>query len=174
MPKASFSRGFLRRLWIWCAKAAYPAAKLLQPCDLRPLPQTSDPSADPNPDLPADRIFLSNYVRAFDVGAYAEERGVQQRVRFDVVLEVARNTSHIDDKPERVVSYDDLFSAIEELIAGPRMNLLETFAEALANLALVDPRARRVHIRIEKLDRLDGAGLGVEIIRDRQPEQNGA
>ena len=123
-------------------------------------------------DLPADRIFLSNYVREVEIGAFVEEHGVTQRVRFDVTLEVARNTAHIDDKAARVVSYDDLVNAIEELIAGERMNLLETFAERLAAMCLVDPRARRVHIRIEKLDRLQGAGLGVEIVRARGPEAN--
>ncbi len=122
--------------------------------------------------LPADRIFLSNYVREMEIGAYAEERGVLQRVRFDVVLEVARNTAHIDDKAARVVSYDDLVQAIEALIAGPRMDLLETMGERLAQRCLVDPRARRVTIRIEKLDRLDGAGLGIEITRQRTPESN--
>ncbi|MEM6621108.1 MAG: dihydroneopterin aldolase [Pseudomonadota bacterium] len=123
-------------------------------------------------DLPADRIFLSNYVREMEIGAYAEERGVVQRVRFDVVLEVARNTAHIDDRAERVVSYDDLVQSIESLIEGPRLNLLETLAEHLAQSCLIDPRSRRVHIRIEKLDRLDGAGLGVEIVRVREPESN--
>ncbi len=118
-------------------------------------------------DVPADRIFLSNYVRQVEIGAYAEEHGVTQGVRFDVALEVARNTAHIDDRAARVVSYDDLVQSIDDLIAGPRMNLLETFAERLAQLCLVDPRARRVHIRIEKLDRLNGAGLGVEITRVR-------
>ncbi|MEM9060939.1 MAG: dihydroneopterin aldolase [Pseudomonadota bacterium] len=116
---------------------------------------------------PADRIFLSNYVRDFEIGAYSEEHGVTQRVRFDVALEVTRNTAHIDDQVPRVVSYDDLVNSIEQLIAGPRLNLLETFAEHLATRCLTDPRARRVHIRIEKLDRLDGAGLGVEITRIR-------
>ena len=138
--------------------------------ETRPLADPIDAMAAPGPDVPADKIFLSNYVRSFDIGAYAEERGVPQRVRFDVTLEVARNTAHIDDNQYRVVSYDDLVAAIEALIEGPRMNLLETFGEALANRVLVDPRARRVKIRIEKLDRLDGAGLGVEIVRVREPD----
>ncbi len=126
-----------------------------------------------DPSIPADRIFLSNYVRAFEVGAFAEEHGVTQRVRFDVTIEVARNTAHIDDTVPRVVSYDEIVNAIEELIAGERINLLETFAERLAQKCLADPRARRAHIRIEKLDRLDGAGLGVEITRVRSVESDG-
>ncbi|MEM1160614.1 MAG: dihydroneopterin aldolase [Pseudomonadota bacterium] len=133
---------------------------------------TADGAAPGLADLPADRIFLSNHVRAFELGAYAEERGVTQRVRFDITLEVARNTAHIDDRAARVVSYDDLVGSIEDLIAGPRINLLETLAERLAEKCLSDPRARRVHIRIEKLDRLESGGLGVEITRDRRPEYN--
>lgn len=135
-------------------------------------PLSDLPGVMPDHDPPRDRIFLSNYVRSFEIGAFAEERGVTQGVRFDVVLEVTRNTAHIDDKAARVVSYDDLVNAIETLIAGPRINLLETVAEQLAQMCLIDPRARRVHVRIEKLDRLGGAGLGVQIVRDRSPEAN--
>lgn len=138
--------------------------------DKNPLLPRLEASASPEQVIAADRIFLSNYERAFEVGAYAEEHGVTQRVRFDIALEVTRNTAHIDDQVPRVVSYDDLVQAIEDLIAGPRINLLETLAERLAEQCLVDPRARRVHIRIEKLDRLDGAGLGVEITRIRTAE----
>lgn len=127
---------------------------------------------DPELLLPADRIFLSNYVRDVEIGAFTEEHGVTQRVRFDVALEVVRNTAHIDDKVARVVSYDEIVKAIEGLITGPRMDLLETFAERLAGQCLSDARARRVHIRIEKLDRLDGAGLGVEITRVRSVESD--
>lgn len=133
----------------------------------------SDPPARSDTGQPPDRVFLSNYVRSFEIGAYREERGRDQRLRFDVVLEVTRNTAHIDDRPARVVNYGEIVEAIEELIAGPRINLLETFAERLAIACLTDPRALRVHVRIEKLDRLPGdAGLGVEIVRRRTPELN--
>ncbi len=124
-------------------------------------------------DQPPDRVFLSNYVRPVEIGAYTEERGVTQRLRFDVVIEVARNMAHIDDRPARVMNYGDIVDAIDALIAGPRINLLETFAERLAEDCLIDPRARRTRIRIQKLDRLDGtATLGVEIVRIRRPELN--
>lgn len=137
------------------------------------LPQRIDAGASTENDMLADRIFLRGYVREIEIGAYAEEVGIRQRVRFDVVLEVTRNTAHIDDKVGRVINYDDLAEHIESLIAGPRITLVETFAERLAQLCLVDPRARRVHIRIEKLDRLpDGATLGCEITRRRTPESN--
>ncbi len=137
------------------------------------LPDRLDVAANAETAPQADRIFLSDYTSEIDIGAYAEEIGIPQRVRINIVLEVTRNTAHIDDRMGRVVNYDDLIEAIDSLIAGPRINLLETFAERLAQLCLIDPRARRVHIRIEKLDRLPGgATLGCEISRHRTPESN--
>jgi len=137
------------------------------------LPDRLDLAANAETGPQADRIFLRGYTREIEIGAYAQEVGVTQRVRFDIVLEVTRNTAHIDDQVGRVINYDDLIEAIEGLISGPRISLLETFAERLAQLCLIDPRARRVHIRIEKLDRLPGgATLGCEISRHRTPESN--
>ena len=122
---------------------------------------------------PADRIFLTDYVRDVEIGAYPEEHGTTQRVRLDIVLEVARNTAHLDDRVGRVVNYDDLVEAVDSIVSGERINLLETFAERLAQMVLVDPRARRVTIRLEKLDRLPGgARLGCEITRLRTPDSN--
>lgn len=137
------------------------------------LPNRIDTGAAAEGTLPADRVFLRDYVAEIEIGAYPEERGVRQRVRFDIVLEVLRSTAHLDDRAGRVVNYDDLIEAIERTAAGPRVNLLETFAERVAQLCLIDPRALRVHLRLEKLDRLPGgATLGCEITRQRGPESN--
>jgi 7,8-dihydroneopterin aldolase/epimerase/oxygenase len=124
--------------------------------------------SDSDTGLPPDRVFVRGYMRELEIGAYADERGRTQRVRFDISLEVGREGLPVGDNYTRVVNYEDLVEAIETLARGPRMNLVETFAERLAELCLVDPRARRVHIRLEKLDRLPGdAAYGIEIVRDR-------
>ncbi|MGF1553743.1 MAG: dihydroneopterin aldolase [Paracoccaceae bacterium] len=124
-------------------------------------------------DLPAsredtpDRLFLCDYVRAVEIGAYRAEHGVEQRLAFDIVLEVARPGDPVDDRVERVINYDDLVGAIEAVADGPRLTLLETFAERVAERLLAAPRSRRVRVRIAKLDRLEGgARLGIEIVRD--------
>ncbi|MEL7137584.1 MAG: dihydroneopterin aldolase [Pseudomonadota bacterium] len=122
---------------------------------------------------PCDRIFLEGYVTSLEIGAYASEVGVKQRLQFDVAVEVMRAMAHRDDRVGRVINYDEIVDAIEALATGPRMQLLETFAERLAEMLLTDPRARRVHLRIAKIDRLPGAArLGVEITRTRHPEAN--
>lgn len=115
-------------------------------------------------DGPADRIFLRDHVVDVEIGAYAEEYGVKQRLRFSVDLEVRRSGAPHVDEVASVVSYDLIFATIRELADGPRMKLLETFAERLAARLLAENDVTRAWIRIEKLDRVSGS-LGVEIER---------
>ncbi len=115
---------------------------------------------------PPDRISVRDYVREIDIGAFRSERGVTQRIRFNVVIEIIHTTAAATDDVDRVVSYDMITDAIEAALATERLNLLETLAERVAAICLADPRCVRIFVRVEKLDRIPG-GLGVEIVRER-------
>ena len=115
---------------------------------------------------PLDRISVRDYVRDVEIGAFRPERGVTQRVRFNVVLEVSHHTAAQDDDVDKVISYDTITEAIEHELQAERINLLETLAERVAARCLADPRAVRAFVRIEKLDRIPGT-LGDEIVRTR-------
>jgi len=115
---------------------------------------------------PLDRISVRDYVRDVEIGAFQSERGVTQRLRFNVVLEVAHHNGAAKDDVDQIISYDTITEAIEAELATERLNLLETLAEHVAERCLEDRRAIRVFVRIEKLDRIPGA-LGVEIMRTR-------
>ena len=119
---------------------------------------------------PLDRISVRDYVRDVEIGAFRTERGVTQRIRFNVVLEVSHHAAAQDDDVDKVISYDTITEAIEHELAAERVNLLETLAERVAARCLADPRAVRVFVRIEKLDRIPGA-LGVEIVRTRLADE---
>ena len=118
---------------------------------------------------PLDRISVRDYEREVEIGAFQSERGVQQRIRFNVVLEVSRHNAAQDDDVDKVISYDTITEAIELQLTTERINLLETLAERVAERCLEDARAVRVFVRIEKLDRIPGT-LGVEIVRMRHDE----
>ncbi len=122
-------------------------------------------------DGPLDRISVRDHVVEVEIGAFQAERGATQRVRFNVVVEVTPQAVAVEDDVDRILSYDRITDAIEESLAEERLNLLETLAERVAERVLLAPRAARVFVRIEKLDRGPGA-LGVEIVRDR-PQQLG-
>ena len=113
-----------------------------------------------------DRISVRDYTRTVEIGAFSSERGVAQRIRFNIVLEVSHHTAAQDDDVDKVISYDTITEAVEAELAAERINLLETLAERVARRCLADPRALRVFVRIEKLDRIPGS-LGVEIVRAR-------
>lgn len=113
-----------------------------------------------------DRISVRDDIRAVEIGAFGSERGITQRLRFNVVLEVAPPEAARHDDVDLVLSYDTITEAIEAELSVERLNLLETLAERIAARCLADRRAARAFVRIEKLDRGTGA-LGVEIVRAR-------
>ena len=118
------------------------------------------------PAAPRDRISVRDLVIDADIGAFQQERGRTQRLRFNVVVEVRPHPAPLEDDVDRILSYDVISDAIHAELAAERLNLLETLAERVAERVLAAPQAMRAFVRIEKLDRGPGA-LGVEIVRAR-------
>lgn len=116
------------------------------------------------PGRPLDRISLRDHVREVEIGAFQQERGHLQRLRFNIVVEVTPVADAVDDDVDRILSYDRLTEAIDAELGEERINLLETLAARVAERVLAAPQAQRVFVRIEKLDRGPG-DLGVEIVR---------
>jgi 7,8-dihydroneopterin aldolase/epimerase/oxygenase len=115
---------------------------------------------------PRDRISLRDHLVEADIGAFQQERGQKQRLRFNVVVEVGKSAQPIDDDVDRILSYDRITEAIATELAAERLNLLETLAERVAERVLAEPAAMRAFVRIEKLD-VGPYALGVEIVRAR-------
>lgn len=115
--------------------------------------------------LRPDRIHLRDYVLSTEIGAFQSERGLQQRLRFDLTVDLAEPVTGADDRVDRILSYDILVKAIDAALSDRRYDLLETLAEKIASEVLAHPGAARIDVTIEKLDRVPGA-LGVTISRD--------
>lgn len=111
-----------------------------------------------------DRIHLRDYILAADIGAFQVERGHQQRLRFNITVDLGSPVLGVNDEVDRILSYDVLIEAIAAGLADQRYNLLETLAEKIAAEVLEHPRAAQVEITVEKLDRVPGA-LGVTLLR---------
>ena len=115
---------------------------------------------------PRDRISLRDHLVEADIGAYQQERGHKQRLRFNVVIEVRPAPQPLEDDVDRILSYDRITEEIAAELATHRVNLLETLAERVAERILTEPQAMRAFVRIEKLD-VGPYALGVEIVRSR-------
>ena len=112
----------------------------------------------------ADRIFLRDHVLSAEIGAFQSERGLDQRLRFNITVDLRDSVAGTDDHVDHILSYDVLTQAVTTALADQRYNLVETLAEKIAAEVLAHPRAARVDVTVEKLDRGPGA-LGVSITR---------
>jgi 7,8-dihydroneopterin aldolase/epimerase/oxygenase len=110
-----------------------------------------------------DGIFVRDFVVDCNVGVYAEEQGVTQKVRFTVEARLAKHVFSVEDEMAEVPSYADIIDTIVALARGGHIKLVETFAERIAEQVLADQRIVAVRVVLEKLER--GPMRGVEIIR---------
>ena len=84
-----------------------------------------------------DTIFVSNFVVDCNVGVYAEEQGVTQKVAFTVEARLATSVHSAKDEMAEVPSYADIIDFIVGLARGGHINLVETFAERIAAKVLL-------------------------------------
>jgi dihydroneopterin aldolase len=113
-----------------------------------------------------DRIFVHDLVLDVEIGVYTNEKGVTQRVRFFVDVDLKPATVALEDDIGRTFDYDTILKGIKSIIARGHINLVETLAEEVARQCLAHPRAASVTVRIEKLDKEPGA-VGIEIMRSK-------
>ncbi|SEQ84926.1 dihydroneopterin aldolase [Faunimonas pinastri] len=113
-----------------------------------------------------DRIFVRDFVLPAEIGIYGHEFGRTQKVRFNVTVELAGSTRGARDLTT-VMSYDIVTDAIRAILARGHIQFVEMLAEEIADAVLADERAACVHVRVEKLEIIDG-GVGVEIVRERR------
>lgn len=128
-------------------------------------PLTNAPNEAPRPS-PAKVIVTKVFVRGLKVdawiGVYDHEHGRQQPLVIDVELDVA--ASHCEDLGD-TVNYETILQAAQDIAAEGHIDLVETFAERLAQASFADSRVTRARVRVEKPLALapHAAAAGVEI-----------
>ena len=126
-----------------------------------PLPETPFEPAPANRIVGA-KIFVRGLKIEAEVGVYAHERGMTQPLIVDVELDVT--TVHAE-RLSQTVNYETIATAARDLAAEGHIELVEMFAERLADLCLADPRVTRARVRVEKPLALapEAQAAGVEI-----------
>jgi dihydroneopterin aldolase len=114
-----------------------------------------------------DRVFLRDLRVEAHIGYFPGEKGVRQPLVVTIEIEVA-GADFTRDELSQTVDYTTLAGFVETLAAG-HIDLIETFAERLAERCLALPRAGAVLIRVEKPCAVPGGMAGVEITRTALP-----
>lgn len=115
--------------------------------------------------MPEYTIQLDALELTMGLGIHAHEQA-PQRVQLSVAM-ICRYDAPPEDRIDAVVDYDFLRSEILALATARHFALQEVLCDAVAALALRDPRVIEVRIRSTKLDIYPDARIGCEIIRRR-------
>jgi dihydroneopterin aldolase len=115
--------------------------------------------------MPMDRVLVHDFEIPVRIGVYESERGIPQRVRFNVGADVARAAQPAQDLRD-VLSYDIIADGIRLIVAEGHIPLIETLAERIASFVLEYPQVLGVTVKVEKVQTGSGR-VGVEIRRQR-------
>ena len=107
-------------------------------------------------------IFVRGLAIEAEIGVYPHERGQAQPLVID--LEVALDPVEVEALAE-TINYETLAAAARNLAATGHIDLVETYAQRLAEACLADPRVTSARVRVEKPQAIQGAAAaGVEIV----------
>ena len=83
-------------------------------------------------------------------GVLPAEQQLGQRFVVDLDIELHEALATSTDELVDTVDYASLAEAVNDLVAGPPVALLERLAGMIADLVLEDPRARAVTVTVHK------------------------
>ena len=123
----------------------------------------------PRPDnAPRRKIFVRDLVLDAFIGVYDEEQGVSQKVVINIDVDVIEPGDPLGDNLEDVMCYHRLTEGVKTILASGHIQLVETLAERVADLALSNPLSLGVRVRVEKPEALSEAQtVGVELYRQK-------
>ena len=115
------------------------------------------------------RLFLRDYEVPVHIGAHNFEKGVAQRVLFNVDLYVAyADSTPRSDSLAEVVDYDFIREVIARRVAQGHIVLQETLCDDLMRTLLAHPQVQAVRLSSCKPDVYpDCEGVGVEIFQTK-------
>lgn len=115
-------------------------------------------------------VFVRDYVTDAEIGVWEHEKDTRQKVRINVDLSVQESNQYHEDQLENVVCYNDIVNKIQGILAKGHINLVETLAENIAEIALKGEQVIGARVKVEKLEAVEGAAsVGVEIERHKHP-----
>lgn len=128
------------------------------------------PTSEASPAEGMDVIFIEGLVAQTVIGIFDNELHDPQPVRIDLHAGVPRVLACSSDRIHDTIDYGVVRSAILDLLATHKLQLLEALAEAIAQMLLQDFRAQWVRVAVAKPRKFDDVdAVGVVIERRRAP-----
>lgn len=113
------------------------------------------------------KVFVTGLKVQAEIGVHRHEIGRVQPLVIDVELDVPTAGA---GRLSETLNYETILDAARRIAAAGHIELVETFAERMADACLADPRVTRARVRVEKPLALapDAVAAGVEltVVRD--------
>jgi len=97
-----------------------------------------------------DRIVLEGIEVWAHHGVLPDERANGQPFRIDVVLELDLEPAATSDQLDETVDYGALAQAVADAASGGPYDLIETVANEVLSVCLVDPRVTAAEVTVHK------------------------
>jgi dihydroneopterin aldolase len=116
-----------------------------------------------------DRIDIVGLGATAVIGIFDWERKVRQRVVLHLTLHADLRRAARTDRIADALDYKRVSKRVQDFVKKSRYRLLETLAQKVARLLLMEFPARRVVVRVEKPGALRGATtVAVTVTRTRK------
>jgi dihydroneopterin aldolase len=113
-----------------------------------------------------DRVFIEGLEVDTVIGAYDWERDIRQCLRLDLSFAWDNRPAAADDDLSKALDYASVSTRIIEFAGQARFELVETFAERLAQTLMSEFQIPWLRLRLTKPGAVSAAaGVGVEIER---------
>jgi FolB domain-containing protein len=115
-----------------------------------------------------DSILISDLLVRCIIGVRDEERRDKQDVLINLALSVDLRKAGTSDRLEDSVDYRALNKQILSMAESSQFLLVESLAQAVADICLKHPSVQEAKVRVEKPGALRFArSVGIEIVRQR-------
>ncbi|OQR27558.1 dihydroneopterin aldolase [Pseudomonas sp. T] len=113
-----------------------------------------------------DRVFIEGLEVDTVIGVYDWERGIRQCLRLDLTLGWDNRPAAADDDIAKALDYAVLSERVMAFARDAHFQLVETFAERLAELLMAEFGIQWLRLKVTKPGAVVAAiGVGVEIER---------
>ena len=115
-----------------------------------------------------DKVFIAGLEVLCTIGAYEWEKGIRQRLVFDLEMEFDCRPAGLTDDLVKALDYAAVSQRVIALVESAPVELVETMAERVAALILSEFAVPRVRVRVTKPNAVLQArgGVGVDIVRE--------
>ena len=99
------------------------------------------------------QVNIKNLMLEMSIGVHPHEKKQKQRVIINLEMSLEYPQSGFSDAIYRKVAcYETLITEIKSIIGQGHIILVETFAEKIADLSLLDKRVLEATVSVEKID----------------------